>query len=72
MRGICDDILIKELEGKMNKNSNIVSYRNRKDTDIKINPKCAYREILLDSASTGHANMGLESKQKKKKQRKQK
>ena len=56
----------------MNKNSNIVSYRNRKDADITINPQCAYRELLLDSASTGHANIGLESKQKKKRQRRNK
>ena len=56
----------------MNKNNNIVSYRNKKSDDITINPKCAYREILLDSASTGHANIGLESEQKKKKRRQNK
>lgn len=35
------------------------------NSDITINPRCAYREMLLDSASTGHANIGLESQTKR-------
>lgn len=53
--------------GLKGKNQGIRTFTNKKSNSITINPKCAYRELLLDSASTGHATIGLESQQRKKK-----